>query len=364
MIMQFNKKTVLGLVAAIAVLAFVFHYLSSLLIYTIVAFVISMLGRPLVQWLNRRFRLPFALGAVIALAVILTFVVGVGWLVFPMFIQQGQALVMMDYGQLTSDTYTGFQQFTVWLADKGISLSETEVKGYVLAGIQQLVQMISFKDIIANTAGFLTSFAMGLFCVVFIAFFFLKDEKLFKNMLFLFIPDRYTDRAENVLHSSEKLLTRYFVGLSIEVVCMMLFLSLGLWALGIDHAALYGCIGGVLNIIPYLGPVIGAVLATVFAIINDLEVGFTVELAWVIVKVLGVFVGANLIDNFVLQPLIYANSVKSHPLEIFFVIIIAGTLTGPGGMIVAIPLYTVLRVIAREFFKGNKFVDRLTRRML
>ncbi|MDE6307456.1 MAG: AI-2E family transporter [Bacteroidales bacterium] len=161
--MQFNKKTLIGLVVAIAVLGFVFHYLSSLLIYTIVAFVISMLGRPLVQWLNRRFKVPFALGAVIALAVILTFVVGVGWLVFPMFLQQGQALVMMDYGQLTSDTSTGFRQLTAWLSDKGIHISETEVKSYILAGVQQLVQMISLRDIIANTAGFLTSFGMGLF---------------------------------------------------------------------------------------------------------------------------------------------------------------------------------------------------------
>lgn len=364
MTMQFNKKTVIGLIVALAVLGFVFYYLSDLVIYIIVAFVISMLGRPLVQWLNHRFRLPFALGSVIALAVILTFVVGVGWLVLPMFIQQGQSLVQMDYGQLTSDTYTGFHQFTAWLAEKGIRLSDADIEAYVVTGVQQLIQRISLKDLITNTAGFLTSFGVGLFCVVFIAFFFLKDEKLFKNMLFLFIPDRYTDRAENVLQSSEKLLTRYFVGLSVEVVCMMLFLSLGLWALGIDHAVLYGCIGGVLNIIPYLGPVIGAVLATVFAVINHLEVGFTMDLVWIIVKVVSVFVGANLIDNFVLQPLIYANSVKSHPLEIFFVIIIAGTLTGPGGMIMAIPLYTVLRVIAKEFFKGNKLVDGLTRRMV
>lgn len=364
MIMQFNKKTVIGLIAAIAVLAFVFHYLSNLLIYTIVAFVISMLGRPLVQWLNRRFKVPFALGGVIALAVILTFFVGVGWLVLPMFIQQGQSLVAMDYSQLTSDTYVGFQQFAAWLAARGIHISDTDMQGYVITGIQQLIHRISLRDIIANLAGWLASVGVGAFCVVFIAFFFLKDEKLFKKILFLFIPDRYTSRAERVLHASEELLTRYFVGLSIEVVCMMLFLSLGLWALGIDHAALYGCIGGVLNVIPYLGPVIGAVLATVFALINHLEVGFTIDLLWIAVKVLSVFVGANLIDNFVLQPLIYANSVKSHPLEIFFVILIAGTLTGPGGMIVAIPLYTVLRVIGREFFKGNKFVDSLTRRMV
>lgn len=359
--MQFNKRTVIGLVIALAVLGFVFYYLSDLVIYIIVAFIISMIGRPLVQWLHRRFKLPFALGSVVSLLVIFGFFVGVSWLVFPMFIQQGQSLVTMDYAQLTSDTYVGFQQLGAWLAGKGVEISETELKTYVADNIQQLVQMINVRAIITNTAGFLTSVGMGTFCVVFIAFFFLKDEKLFKNMLFLFIPDRFVDKAENVLQSSERLLTRYFVGLSIEVVCMMTFLSLGLWVFGVDHAVLYGCVGGVLNIIPYLGPVIGAVLATVFALINHLDVGFTMELVWIILKVVGVFVGANLIDNFVLQPMIYSNSVKSHPLEIFFVIIIAGTLTGPGGMIVAIPLYTVLRVIAKEFFKGNKLVDGLTR---
>lgn len=361
MTIQFNKKTIIGLIVGLAVLGFVFYYLSDLVIYIVVAFIISMIGRPLVQWLHGRFKLPFALGSLIALTVILAFVVFVGWLVFPMFIQQGQALVTMDYTQLTSDTYTGFYQLEAWLMGKGITVPESDLKAYIVGGIQQLVQMVSVKDLITNTAGILTSIGMGLFCVVFIAFFFLKDEQLFKNMLFLFIPDRYTDRAENVLHSSEKLLTRYFVGLSIEVICMMIFLSLGLWVFGIDHAVLYGCMGGLLNVIPYLGPVIGAVLAAVFAVINHLEVGFTMDLVWIILKVVIVFAGANLIDNFVLQPLIYSNSVKSHPLEIFFVIIIAGTLTGPGGMIIAIPLYTVLRVIAKEFFKGNKLVDGLTK---
>lgn len=361
MTMQWNKKTIIGLIVGLSALGFVFCYLSDLVIYIVIAFILSMIGRPLVQWLHRRFKLPFALGSLIALAVISAFAVGVGWLVFPMLVQQGQALVTIDYAKLTGDTYAGFHQLEVWLMERGVKVADADLKQYVVSGIQQLVQMVSVKDLITNTAGFLTSMAMGTFCVVFIAFFFLKDELLFKHMLFLFIPDRYTARAENVLQSSERLLTRYFVGLSIEVVCMMIFLSLGLWAFGIDHAVLYGCMGGILNVIPYLGPVIGAVLASVFAIINHLELGFTMDLFWMIFKVIAVFAGANLIDNFVLQPLIYSNSVKSHPLEIFFVIIIAGTLTGPGGMIMAIPLYTVLRVIGKEFFKGNKLVDGLTR---
>lgn len=361
--MTLNKKTVIGVALAAAALVLVLIYLFNLVVYIAVAFIISMIGRPLVQWLHRRFKCPFGVGSVIALIAIMGFVVGLGWLIWPKFVQQGQTLMSLDYAQLSTDTHTGFLQIENYLTSKGIAVSEDALKTYVIDGVEQLAAAINFKDLVANTAGFLVSFGVGLFCVVFIAFFFLKDEKLFKKMLFLFIPDRYVERAENVLHSCEYLLGRYFVGISIEVLCMMFFLSLGLWICGIEQAVLYGCLGGLLNVIPYLGPVIGAVIAAVFAVVNHLDVGFSMQLGWVILQVALVFTGANLIDNFVLQPLIYSSSVKSSPLEIFFVIIVAGTLTGPFGMILAIPLYTVLRVFAKEFLKGNKIVDSLTRQM-
>jgi predicted PurR-regulated permease PerM len=68
----------------------------------------------------------------------------------------------------------------------------------------------------------------------------------------------------------------------------------------------------------------------------------------------------KVIDNVVFQPQIFSRSVKSHPLEIFIVILIAATIGGVIGMLIAIPAYTVLRVIAKEFFNQNKLVQKIT----
>jgi predicted PurR-regulated permease PerM len=75
------------------------------------------------------------------------------------------------------------------------------------------------------------------------------------------------------------------------------------------------------------------------------------------------FVIGQLIDNFFSQPFIFSNSVKSHPLEIFIIIIMGGLLFGPLGMIAAIPAYTSIKVIAKEFFSENRIVKELTKNL-
>ncbi|MEG1498756.1 MAG: AI-2E family transporter [Bacteroidales bacterium] len=356
-----NKKKIIGLIAALLVIVAIFYYLSDLIIYTMSAFVISMMGRPFVKLLNKKLKFPNALASAISLCLIVGVISLIFYLVLPLFIKQAQQIANLDYTQISNDTFVGFQQITQWLADKGIYIDEEKIRLYVINWGEQMLDKINIQNIISNAVNWISSLSVAVFSIIFIAFFFLKDEKLFKKILFLFIPERYTQKGENILKSSEHLLTRYFVGLSIELVCMMTLISLGLWAFGVENALLYGCLGGLLNIIPYVGPVIGACTACFFTLLNNLEYGFTIDLFWLIVKVIGVFVGCNLLDNMVLQVTIYSNSVKAHPLEIFFVIMIAGTLSGIFGMILAIPIYTVLRIIAKEFFKSTKFVDQLTK---
>jgi predicted PurR-regulated permease PerM len=182
-------------------------------------------------------------------------------------------------------------------------------------------------------------------------------------MLWVFVPERYENQAKNILSNSRKLLTRYFAGLLTEVGSMMILLSLTMWALGVKNALLLGCLGGLLNIIPYLGPVIGATLAAILAYVAALSGGFAPELIWIPIKVLIAFSICNLFDNFVIQPIVYSKSVYAHPVEIFLVIMMAGTLAGVKGMIFAIPAYTLLRIIAKEFFNHSKFVTKLTQRL-
>lgn len=358
--MEKNRK-IIGFIIGILVLFAAFYWLSDLIIYTLAAFLISMLGRPLVRLLHRRANIPTTLCSILALVSVIGILTLIGWLVFPLFLKQMHQLAEIDYNRLSSDTTLMVDQLLVWLNGKGIAISKDQVTVYLMNIVGQIWQNINIESLLTSLVSKLSSIGVAIFSIIFISFFFLRDEQMFKKILFLFVPDRFTDRAENVIKSSEHLLNRYFVGLSLEVLCMMTLLSFGLWICGIENALLYGCLGGMLNIIPYLGPVIGTVISCLFAIFNNLSLGLSLDLLWVLLKIIGVFVACNLIDNLVLQVTIYSNSVKAHPLEIFFVILISGYIMGVWGMILAIPAYTVLRIFAKEFFKDTKLVKVLTK---
>ena len=75
--------------------------------------------------------------------------------------------------------------------------------------------------------------------------------------------------------------------------------------------------------------------------------------------ILAIMLTAQLIDNFIYQPLIYSTSIKAHPLEIFIVLLMAGHIGGTIGMLVAVPAYTIVRVIAIRFFYRFKPIQRL-----
>ena len=145
-----------------------------------------------------------------------------------------------------------------------------------------------------------------------------------------------------------------------EVGSMMILESIGGLILGLPNAILIGFIGGLLNVIPYIGPLIGAAMASILVIVSHASLGIDATLP-LVYGILAVFAIANVIDNFLLQPIIYSNSVQAHPLEIFIVIIVGGSLYGPIGMILAIPVYTILRVIAKEFFHDQAFVHSVTK---
>ena len=108
-------------------------------------------------------------------------------------------------------------------------------------------------------------------------------------------------------------------------------------------------------------PLIGEVLGVVLCVILKLGTGAGLDVnIWIFaLVVLGVMLAAQLVDNFVYQPVIYSKSIQSTPLEIFIVLLLAGTVGGVFGIFVAIPAYTVVRVIAARFFSDRKAVKRL-----
>ena len=119
----------------------------------------------------------------------------------------------------------------------------------------------------------------------------------------------------------------------------------------------------VLNIIPYVGPLIASLIAAVLTMISHLGNDFQTDTLPTTIYILIGFWIVQLIDNNVSQPIIFSKSVSSHPLEIFLVVLITGFLFGIVGMIIAIPFYTILKVFGKEFFPENKIIKLLTKNL-
>jgi len=123
-----------------------------------------------------------------------------------------------------------------------------------------------------------------------------------------------------------------------------------------------------MNIIPYVGPIIGAVFAAVITISSNIGMPFypiegmdQPSLMYLLIKVFVAFGVMQLLDNFILQPNIFSKSVKAHPLEIFIVVLAGANIGGIAGMVLAIPAYTVVRVVAKVFLSEFKVVQSLTK---
>ncbi len=133
-----------------------------------------------------------------------------------------------------------------------------------------------------------------------------------------------------------------------------------LFGMKTDNALLIGLIMGVMNVIPYAGPLIGGIISIFIGIVSPIAGCTAMHTTAIIACSLFCIKG---FDDFVLQPTIYSERVKAHPLEIFLVILLAGYMAGILGMLLAIPSYTVLRVLAKEFFSQFSLVQKLTQKI-
>ena len=185
---------------------------------------------------------------------------------------------------------------------------------------------------------------------------------MFREGILLVVPTELEEKVAHVLDSISFLLRRYFVGLLFEVFMVMLLDTIGLTIVGIgfNHAVVIGLFCGMFNVIPYLGPWMGAAAGLIIGAALNINADFMSHTLPLLGLMAIVFISVQVIDNILFQPLIYSSSVKAHPLEIFLVILAAGSLAGIVGMILAIPVYTILRVIAKEFFDNLKLVRKLT----
>lgn len=232
--------------------------------------------------------------------------------------------------------------------------------------VEKINDVINFSELnkfarnIGNTA---LSIFLGIFSITFFTYFFLKDTHLFRRGIMSLVPTTYEDKASRIFDKLPGLIKNYLHGIFFEMLSVTILITVGLLIcrLSFGLSFLIGIICGLLNIIPYLGPWIGAAIGVIFIGTANIELDFYAQTMPQVYCLLIVVVIVRLIDDFVFQPFFYSRSVNAHPLEIFIVIIVAGNLYGIVGMMLAIPVYTVIRVIAKEFFSEYKFVRQITK---
>lgn len=350
-----------------ALICAVCWYFRSVLVYVLIAFVVSLIGHPLMQ-LMRKLRIkgkpfPDTVLAIVAIIVIL--------LAMSLFVTQMVPVVMhivreasvmnsqdIPYNSLLDHLNTSLMGLFPALGP------DFNLVNTLLEQIRSVVSLSSVTSILGSVASVAANMGIGLFSVVFISFFFIKDEKLFCKIISALAPDRIEGSVEKTISDITHLLSRYFIGLVIEVVGVILLDFLGLWLIaqiGAEYAIGIAFIAGVLNVIPYVGPLLGEVIGVLLCIVLKYGAGVGLALPiWAFALiVLAIMLGTQLVDNFVYQPLIYSSSIKSTPLEIFIVLLMAGRIGGTWGLLIGIPTYTVARVIAARFFYKHKAVRRL-----
>ena len=352
-----------------AIILFLGWYFRTVLLYVALAVVVALIGKPVVKALCRiqikSFHFPRWLASVLTLTLIICICLSLFLLLAPMIGEFVHLVNNMSLSNLGAQVYGPLEKINEFII-KSIPSVEPDfrLEVYLFNYIKEFVNINTFSNIIVSLASFIANFGIAVFSVVFIAFFLLMENGLITDTLSTIVPDRYEEKVRRAAKSINNLLSRYFAGISLESLFVATLNSIGLVFIAkIDPrlAIVVAFASGVLNIIPYLGPLIGDVLAVLMGLIYHINNGVEMPLLMFLAIILAIFIVTQLIDNYVFQPLIYSNSVKAHPLEIFIVILLAGQISGIFGILIAVPAYTVLRVIASEFLSDSKLVQRLTR---
>ncbi len=423
--MLLKSRYVIAIISILLVFLAVF-YLSDILIYMVIAWVISMMGAPIVTFFTKYIGPTFS--AVVSLGIIALAFILIIRIFIPPLVQQVRNLAAIDYEAMVDSLEEPFNDYEAWMIDKGlmdkkqeqtidleaeeqkkineqintkiVSIDSLLQESADSSGLRNVTLMVNvlpadadqlldeeaevniddlsildrtkrglaaslnpqrITSVFGTIFGFFSNILIAVFSIFFIAFFFLKEQGLVDKIISAIIPDKFEGKSLKAMDDATKLLIRYFLGILTQVTIITVFVSSLLGILSVKNALLIGFFAALMNIIPYIGPIIGASFAVIITVSSNLDLSFYDQMLPLLGKVVLVFALMQLLDNFLLQPFIFSKSVKAHPLEIFIIVLVGSKFGGVLGMVLAIPVYTVFRVLAKIFLSEFKVIQSITK---
>jgi predicted PurR-regulated permease PerM len=341
-------------------------FFRNIVVYILVSGVLSIMGRPLVDLFCRiriwKWKFPRAIAALLALLIIWGFIISFFAIFVPLVTKQINYFSTIDSEKIVQIVQDPLNKLENLFKTFNKDIGQVSIQDYFAKKVSSVLSIDMIQNFLGSLVSILGNILVAIFSITFITFFFLKDQHLFFESILMWVPETYTENVRRALYSIKSLLTRYFIGILIQSTCIMILVDIGMTIAGIDfqQALVMGLILGILNVIPYVGPWLGLFIAIIMGVASHIQMDFKTVVVPLIYYMIIVEAITHLIDNILFQPVIFSNSVKAHPLEIFIVILAAGFAAGIPGMILGIPTYTVFRVFAREFFYNFKAVQKIT----
>lgn len=341
----------------IALLLFMLYKISLVIVYVLIAIVLSLIGDPIINFLKRRLKFKTTLAVITTLLLFLGLIIGFVMMFVPLIVTQSENLSLLDTNSIQNNFNGILQQINTYLSEHNINVLSLMEK----SNLPSKLNFNFLPTLLNSVLGIISNFGMGVASVTFISFFLLKDKTMFQLMFRKVLPDNHEDKILTSVEKINYLLSRYFSGILLQLFIVFILYFIVLLIFGVKSAFTIAFICAILNIIPYVGPLIGTILAVILTMMGSIGADFKTEILPTAIYVLIGFTVVQMIDNNISQPIIFSKSIKSHPLEIFLITLISGFLFGITGMILAIPTYTVIKVVAKEFFPENKVIKLLTK---
>ena len=352
---------------ALVLFGFLVYFFSYIVTYILIAAVLSLVGRPVVRKFQQikigKYQMGKSGAAFLTLLALWVGLISFFGFLIPMVVSEVDQLSSINMQEVMTYLNTAMSQLKISFPQFASSFPQGgNLEMYLETQLKGLLNVDQVSNVFGSVATVLGNIFLMIFSVSFILYFFLKEEELFRNWILVLAPVKFEGRVSLVMDKIGVLLKRYMIGILLQILGVMILDIFGftIVGLGFGHAVVVGVFAGILNVIPYIGPWIAAIFALVVAVANNLNSSFTAVTFPLMCYVVIVVMVVQFIDSMIFQTIIYSHSVKAHALEIFFVILMAGGIAGIPGMILAIPVYTVIRVIAGEFLSEFKIVQQLT----
>lgn len=329
---------VLGALTIVVIAFWVLSQFPDLVMTLIISGLLAFVLRPLVTILEFRVGLRRSLSIATVFAVAGSAMVLLAMELVPFIVGRAQGLY---------DSLKNFP-FDLKLHEAAVSLSAQftfidpqEISQQVYSIIAGGTEMLG--GLLNGLAGFLVNLAI----VPFITYFILAEGDIGFKHLIEKVPNKYFEMTLNVLNRMQKDLVGYLRGWILDSIIIGILSILGYLIIGVEYPYLIGAVAGIANLVPYLGPIVGAVPAFLVTLTQYGDFRMAGEIILLTFAI-------QMIDNIIVQPLCFSKTVDMHPVTVILVLIIGNTLMGVAGMILAIPLATILKATAVETYWGLK----------